>query len=338
MVKLLVAHAANINIENEKGNTVLFMVEQWDSIDIAKALIDCGANIHHKNKVGFEPLLAVVFGRAEDVMKLLLDHRADVNQPSYSGQTPLMAAVFRGRKTMVKMLLANKANVNHQAKDGETALAVAIEKSRTDLVEILRDHGAIVYCKSRDNVLADTSEGESRDCKATSANKRRMKNEDGASSKDICVSENDFAKEEKKKERREGDSSCSQDKKNMENDDVSGWGTSTSKDMETLDDEKKDALAEKRKELGQEFKNLLHAFNITTDLALAKLDVLQKAIDEKTLSENNDEAEKNFQTSVLEREAAGQARETDEQKLKAAISAYWSLMPDSTAHIDIFEE
>eukprot|EP00397_Hematodinium_sp_SG-2012_P060460 GEMP01078755.1.p1 GENE.GEMP01078755.1~~GEMP01078755.1.p1 ORF type:complete len:109 (+),score=14.66 GEMP01078755.1:163-489(+) len=101
-----------------------------------------------------------------------------------------------------------------------------------------------------------------------------------------------------------------------------------------MTDESTDTLAEQRKELQQEYKNLLPAFYSITDIALAKLDVLQKAIDEKTLSENNDEAEKNVQTAFMDYQEIKHVKDAQKQKLEDVLSKLDPLISGMIAGLD----
>eukprot|EP00397_Hematodinium_sp_SG-2012_P069033 GEMP01115704.1.p1 GENE.GEMP01115704.1~~GEMP01115704.1.p1 ORF type:complete len:108 (+),score=17.38 GEMP01115704.1:153-476(+) len=85
-----------------------------------------------------------------------------------------------------------------------------------------------------------------------------------------------------------------------------------------MTDEYTDALAEQRKKLVEEFSELQSTFHSTSQLALEKIAVLEKANSEEKISENSDEAKKNVQTAWKDYMAVKRDLEAQDQKLRDA--------------------
>jgi ankyrin repeat protein len=80
--------------------------EQWDSMEVAKVLLEAGA---------------------------------DVNARDASQNTPLHYAALHGHTTVAKLLLEAGGDINARNRKGKTPLALA---QRGGIVALLRTHGA----------------------------------------------------------------------------------------------------------------------------------------------------------------------------------------------------
>ena len=139
IVKYLVAHGADVNYANEKGETALLVSSYGDGkADVVKALLDGGANPNTADRDGATPLIvAAAFGRV-DLMEPLVSKGASLNATNVFGRTALTRAVQKGHTNAVAWLLSKKAQWwlrdtnNMTASDHAIAdWAAASEGSRT---------------------------------------------------------------------------------------------------------------------------------------------------------------------------------------------------------------
>ncbi|XP_046331262.2 serine/threonine-protein phosphatase 6 regulatory ankyrin repeat subunit A-like [Haliotis rufescens] len=128
----LIAAGADVNVQDEKGNTPLMMAveREWDISPLLKA----GANVNSKNRLGRTALHLVYehqdyMYRAtvnrESFTEQLIAAGADVNAQDEDGNTPLMMAVER--EWDISPLLKAGANVNSKNRLGRTALHLVCE-------------------------------------------------------------------------------------------------------------------------------------------------------------------------------------------------------------------
>jgi ankyrin repeat protein len=144
LVKSLIAKGANVNAQDEGGNTALHFSNRSD---IARILISAGASIQVKNTdFGMSPLFSV----PAEVAALFIAHGANVNEMAQKGMTPLSWAVYWDQLDKIKLLIAKGADVNAQDDDGKTALHIAANWDKKDIVTFLLANGANINAKDKD--------------------------------------------------------------------------------------------------------------------------------------------------------------------------------------------
>jgi serine/threonine-protein phosphatase 6 regulatory ankyrin repeat subunit B len=151
MVKLLLQHGADPELETENRVTPLTQACFQGYKEIVQLLIDHGANVHNavdksKWSKGAEylimPFHMAELGRQIETAKILLENGADVNAITQSSHTWTIAINFNDTD-MIKLLLQHHADTELPAKDtGLTALVTAIMMDNTHIVQLLLDHGA----------------------------------------------------------------------------------------------------------------------------------------------------------------------------------------------------
>ncbi len=148
LVKKKIESGADVNINDDNGNTPLYYASRNRHTEIVKLLFDHGADVNTKNNVGDTPLhYASIHGQTE-IVKLLLKYGADVNAKNNYGDTPLNYTSSRGHTEIVKLLLAHGADVNVKDKYGNTPLYFASGEGHTEIVKLLLEHGADVNVKN----------------------------------------------------------------------------------------------------------------------------------------------------------------------------------------------
>jgi ankyrin repeat protein len=110
MVRLLLAHGADVNLRGSHDTTALMLVANWG------------------------------FGSAHDIklLTLLLERKADINLQDDRGFTALMWATFRNKPEVVKFLLAHRADSKLKNHEGATALSIAQSSNSIKLVRLLQ--------------------------------------------------------------------------------------------------------------------------------------------------------------------------------------------------------
>lgn len=112
MVQLLVEHDADINGEDEKGETPLHKLVRRDecSMELLEAFLKAGALVNKADARSQQPLYeASGIGNIE-ITKVLLRHGADVHDKDDAGWTALHNAAFNGHARVVMLLMDHGAD------------------------------------------------------------------------------------------------------------------------------------------------------------------------------------------------------------------------------------
>ena len=167
IVKLLLAHQANPNIDDFFGITALYRAAQYGFLDIANVLLDNGANPNKADHNGLTALnQAACYGHTEIVKALLARGAEHAKAPDILWHaavssslavvkellaqgikpnecpTALVAAVQEGHQEIVLELLANGADPNAPCMFGHVALDRAFSNERRKIANILLDNKA----------------------------------------------------------------------------------------------------------------------------------------------------------------------------------------------------
>ncbi|HEX3251259.1 MAG TPA: ankyrin repeat domain-containing protein [Pyrinomonadaceae bacterium] len=103
-VEKLLAHGADINMQDADGDTALHGAAQTGNVEIVRLLLDKGANPNAKNKEGGTPLMwAAVFGN-DDAARLLLNRGANASLKDNDGVTAAEWAARNKRDSVVALL------------------------------------------------------------------------------------------------------------------------------------------------------------------------------------------------------------------------------------------
>jgi ankyrin repeat protein len=88
IMKLLLAHSADIDLQDQSGDTALYCCCIHQHVPLAEFLLRSGADPNRANRSGDTALHAAVFRGNEPLVRLLLDHGADANIPDRHGKMP----------------------------------------------------------------------------------------------------------------------------------------------------------------------------------------------------------------------------------------------------------
>ena len=139
-VKILLNNGIDVNYIGPYGTTAIILAR---SIEIVKILIDAGANINMQDNNGNTILMNVSARGQSDILELLLEHGANINIKDKYGRTAFTYAVSAGNDNIIKILLKNGYNINTQNNnDGNTALSIAVLSGNSSTVKLLLDYSA----------------------------------------------------------------------------------------------------------------------------------------------------------------------------------------------------
>lgn len=137
LVKVLLAHRANIEATNGKGYTPLCLATKNGHDKIVEFLLENGAQIRAKGFDGKTPLHLAAIKGSQKIVELLLEEGVFVNVKDSLGYTALHYAAGKGFDTIVGLLLRNGASINSRNNKACTALHVAAVRGHSKVVELL---------------------------------------------------------------------------------------------------------------------------------------------------------------------------------------------------------
>ncbi len=129
--------------EKESVNQEIFFqaVRSGDYNEV-KRLIGVGADVNAQDNFGETALMKATYYEHQEVAQLLIENGADVNIQENSGATALFFATERGYLEVAILLIENGADVNIQDNIGSTALTWALTGGHEEIAKLLREAGA----------------------------------------------------------------------------------------------------------------------------------------------------------------------------------------------------
>jgi len=130
VIKLLLAHGADADIQSKSGSTPLIRALLANNHIAVKMLVDASKNLEHCDTKGTTALLACLqaprdWGQQTVMMETLIKGGCNVNFQNSSGATPLMVASGMGRRDLAQLLIDAGADINHRDKKGKSCVHVA---------------------------------------------------------------------------------------------------------------------------------------------------------------------------------------------------------------------
>ena len=122
-LKELIAAGADINKQDNEGQTALMTAAEEGQVGCLKELIATG---DEGNTGKYVPLIKSIESGNALCVEEMLKAGANVNATDEDGNTPLLSAVDAGNETIVQILLEKGAAVNGENLNGKTALYQAV--------------------------------------------------------------------------------------------------------------------------------------------------------------------------------------------------------------------
>jgi len=118
LVGPLVSRGADINAENDRGETALMWatgaVDNTRKPEVVRALLMNGANVNAVDRNGWTPLMFAVLHDNADVARILMGRGADPHARNKDGRTALMIATSPGHKESAKVLSEGRIDVRRK--------------------------------------------------------------------------------------------------------------------------------------------------------------------------------------------------------------------------------
>ncbi|XP_017781821.1 PREDICTED: ankyrin repeat domain-containing protein 17-like isoform X2 [Nicrophorus vespilloides] len=145
IVKLLVAHGADVNAQSTSGNTPLMYGCAGGHQDVVRFLLGNGASVEDHNENGHTPLMEAASAGHVGLAMILLENGAGINTHSNEfKESALTLACYKGHLEMVKFLLEAGADQEHKTDEMHTALMEASMDGHVEVARLLLDSGAQV--------------------------------------------------------------------------------------------------------------------------------------------------------------------------------------------------
>lgn len=154
----LLNDGVNIDTTDAQGNTAVMAATKKNHVAIVKLLIEHGANINIQNDMQDNVFLYAGAEGLLEIVRLAIAADADPTLTNRYGGTALIPAADRGHVDVVKELLTNSTiDVNHINNLHWTALMEAVilgdgGPNHQQIVQLLVDHGADPQIADRDGI------------------------------------------------------------------------------------------------------------------------------------------------------------------------------------------
>ena len=156
-VTWLIEHGADVNLQDEDGDTALHFACNSDhaSLEILSCLIENGANINACTDFKITPLMMAVQNCRKYVVSFLIEHGANVDLQDEDGDTALhFACRSHASLEILSCLIENGASINACTNCKVTPLMMGVENCHKDVVSYLIEHGANVDLQDEDGDTA----------------------------------------------------------------------------------------------------------------------------------------------------------------------------------------
>lgn len=141
LAKLLLKYKANINAQDDNGNTYLhIIVDEYNQskLEAIKFALNNGADVNIKDWENNSAFLLAVEDDNLELVKLFAQYRPKINDRGEDGVTPLMLAVDNENIEMVKFLLKLGADKNLKDSDSWRAIDYAKEYGYKEIENLLK--------------------------------------------------------------------------------------------------------------------------------------------------------------------------------------------------------
>jgi pectate lyase len=135
MARYLISKGADIN---RGPQTALHTaVDWWSDMDTIELLLELGADVNAQNEVGNTPLHVAVDTWWLRVGEVLIAHGAKIELKNNKGQTPLLIAADYWFNRMARLLIEKGADTQATDNQGSTPLDIALQQDNRELAQLL---------------------------------------------------------------------------------------------------------------------------------------------------------------------------------------------------------
>ena len=130
-----------IDTPDSRGTTPLMQAITNNHVDVSQLLINEGANINTEDQLGNTPLLLAV-RQSIQIIEMLLQKGVDINCRKNARECPIIQASRSRNREIIRILLDADADIDAKNEFSQTALTVAIGNGDTNTAEMLLEEGA----------------------------------------------------------------------------------------------------------------------------------------------------------------------------------------------------
>ena len=142
IVELLLKENADPNLQNQEGWNALMFASQYGHYQVTQRLLKENVDPNFQTQEGLTALIFASGNGHYQVVELLLQKNADPNLQTQEGLTALIFASGNGHYQVVELLLKENADSNLQTQEGWTALIFASLNGHYQVVELLLKENA----------------------------------------------------------------------------------------------------------------------------------------------------------------------------------------------------
>lgn len=149
IVKALVEHGIDINLQKRSGVTALYIAFQHENHQIASYLLEKGADVNIQDHSGWDCLMYACHSGNYRAAQQVIRHGIDLNQRNKDGMNALMFACRYKRRDIFDLILETCGQINLQDDVGYTALMWAcVSTPDSYMIRKLVKKGADVSLKT----------------------------------------------------------------------------------------------------------------------------------------------------------------------------------------------
>ena len=149
MIDIILEFSPQINLQNRKGTTALWIACCNKHTDIVMKLLISGADPNLTNFKGDSPLIPAIQKSSQSIAKLLLESGINLNSYNINRDSPIILCCRNGQHKILEMCLDHIDKSQQQLAlelcadiDGFNALIAATEQDRVECIRVCHRYGA----------------------------------------------------------------------------------------------------------------------------------------------------------------------------------------------------
>ena len=151
IVKLLISSKADVNYQNNIGETPMYIACQTGFLEGMKYILDSGARLGIRLHNGATNLTAATSFLHYSAVEWLLKNGEDPNLWNKFHATPFLISIQKGNIDIARLLLHYKADVNIPMENGHTPLIISIQQKQMKVFNFLLSEPSINVNQKNDN-------------------------------------------------------------------------------------------------------------------------------------------------------------------------------------------